>query len=245
MRKILRLAARTSAPAAAILLVASFGVIVRAKDKAQLNGHWNFNVTNSDDAQQKVDEAQQNSKIRSNPGIDDPSNGGGYPGTGGPYPGGGYPGGGIGRVGVGGIGSPYPGGGMGRGGRQSSRGDMVSSEDWERLAANPQYLSIEQHSDRIVVMDDAGHTQSFYTDGKKHDDKDADGRKVSTKASWEGDAFVAESKLSHSEKLTQTFRASQDGKQLYVTSRFEAPSLAGPLSIRRVYDLSKTATPAK
>ena len=63
--------------------------------------------------------------------------------------------------------------------------------------------------------------------------------KISTKASWEGSAFVAETKLPHSEKLTQTFRVSEDGKQLFVITQFEASSLNGPVSIRRVYDLPK------
>ena len=47
-----------------------------------------------------------------------------------------------------------------------------------------------------------------------------------------------------SEKLTQTFRVSEDGKQLFVITQFEAPALTGPLSIRRVYDLPKGATPS-
>ena len=111
------------------------------------------------------------------------------------------------------------------------------------LAANPKYLRIDQRSDHIVVSDDSDHAQTFYPDGKKHDDKDADGKKFSTKASWEGGALVAETKLPHSEKLTQTFRVSEDGKQLSVITRFEAPSLGGPVSIRRVYDVPKS--PAK
>ncbi|MGA3325023.1 MAG: hypothetical protein ABSF45_11170, partial [Terriglobia bacterium] len=82
----------------------------------------------------------------------------------------------------------------------------------------------------------------FYPDGKKHDEKDEDGRKYSTKSSWEGGAFIAETKLPHSEKLTQTFRVSEDGKQLFVTTRFEASALAGPVSIRRVYDVGKAPT---
>ena len=67
---------------------------------------------------------------------------------------------------------------MGRGGRQSAnRGDAeVSSEEWDRLAANPKYLHIDQRSDQIVVSNDSDHAQTFYPDGKKHDDKDA-GRK--------------------------------------------------------------------
>jgi hypothetical protein len=117
--------------------------------------------------------------------------------------------------------------------------ETVSSEDWDRVASNPKYLRIDQRSDQVVVTDDSDHAQTFYPDGKKHDDKDADGKKVSTKTSWEGSVLVAETKLPHGEKLTETFRMSDDSKQLYVISRFEAPGLAGPVSIRRVYDLAK------
>jgi hypothetical protein len=117
----------------------------------------------------------------------------------------------------------------------------VSSEDWDLLAANPKYLRVDQRSDQVVVTDDSDNAQTFYPDGKKHDDKDANGKKTSTKAEWQGDALVAEMKLSHSTKLTQSYRLSEDGKQLYVVSRLEDPSLQGPVSVRRVYDLSKAA----
>ena len=65
---------------------------------------------------------------------------------------------------------------MGHGGRQANRGDSVSSQEWDRLAANPKYLRIDQRSDQVVVIDDSDHAQTFYPDGKKHDDKDADGK---------------------------------------------------------------------
>jgi hypothetical protein len=133
------------------------------------------------------------------------------------------------------------GGGMGRGGRQANRPDSVSSEEWDRLAANPKYLRIDQRSDQIVVTDDNDHAQTFYPDGKRHDDKDEDGKKFSTKASWESGVFIAETKLSHSEKITQTFRVSEDGKQLFVVTRFDDPSLNAPVSIRRVYDMTKAS----
>ena len=248
MAKIFNVTAKATVPVAAFLLAASLVAVARADDKSQLTGHWNFNQDQSDDASQKVQDAQQNSKIQQST-----ASGGGYPGGGGGYPnsGGGYPGGGggMGRGGMGGMGGMGGigggGGGMGRGGRQSNRGgDAVSSEQWDRLAANPKFLRIDQRSDQIVVTDDDDHAQTFYPDGKKHDDKDAEGRKISTKASWEGSAFVAETKLPHSEKLTQTFRVSEDGKQLFVTTLFEASSLNGPVSIRRVYDTPKAAAPA-
>lgn len=224
-------------PALACLLAASTAGQARAADIGQLGGHWNFNQDQSDDAQQKVEEAQQNSRGRG------AQSGGTYPGGGGTYPGGGggMPGG-MGRVGIGGIGG-IGGGGMGRGGSQggANRGPAISSEEWDRLAENPKYLRIDQRSDQIVITTDTDQAQTFYPDGKKHDDKEPSGRKVSTKADWEGGSLVADTNLGHGEKLTQTFRVSEDGKQLFVTTRFEDSSLQGPLSIRRVYDLEKGA----
>jgi hypothetical protein len=224
MAKVFSFTAKAAVPIAACFLVAMLVVVARAQDKAQLTGHWNFNQDQSDDAQQKVHDAQQNSQ-----------RGGGYPGSGGGYPGGG---GGMGRGGMGGMGGM--GGGMGRGrGGMGNPGGGVSSQEWDRLAENPKFLRIDQRSDQFVVIDDSDRAQTFYPDGKKHNDKDADGNKISTKASWEGAAFIAETKLPHSEKLTQTFRLSEDGKQLHVIARFEASSRNVSVSIRRVYDMGK------
>jgi hypothetical protein len=90
-----------------------------------------------------------------------------------------------------------------------------------------------------VISDDSGYSLTYYADGKKHEEKDASGKKISTKSVWEGKSLVAESRLSPSEKLTESFRLSQDGSQLYVKTRFETSSLEEPLSIRRVYELGK------
>jgi hypothetical protein len=119
----------------------------------------------------------------------------------------------------------------------------VSSEDWDRLAETPKFLRVDQQSDKVVVTDDSDRAQTFYPDGKKHDDKDVNGKKVTTKTEWQGDMLVAETKLSHSSKLTQSFRLSEDGKQLYVTSRLENSSLRASVSVRRVYDLLGSTTP--
>jgi hypothetical protein len=236
MAKVFSFTAKAAVPIAACFLAALLVVVARAQDKAQLTGHWNFNKDQSDDAEQKVHDAQANSQRGANNGS-----GGGYPGSGGGYPGGG---GGMGRGGMGGIGGiggmGGMGGGMGRGRRgMGNPGGGVSSQELSRLAQNPKFLRIDQRSDQFVVIDDSDHAQTFYPDGKKHNDKDADGKKISTKASWEGGAFIAETKLSHSEKLTQTFRMSEDGKQLHVITRFEASSGNGSVSIRRVYDMGK------
>jgi hypothetical protein len=231
MARILGLALKSVVPAAAFFLATSLAGVARAADNhPKLGGHWQFNKDQSDDAQQKIDDARASSQRGSNSGGGYPAGGGGggYPGGGGGWPGGGvgWPGGGMGR------------GGMGRRGARPSGGESsVSSEDWERLAETPKFLRVDQRSDQVVVTDDEDHAQTFYSDGKKHDDKDANDKKVSTKTEWHGDTLVTETKLSHSTKLRQSFRVSEDGKQLYVISSLENSSLQNPISVRRVYDL--------
>jgi hypothetical protein len=235
--------------AACCTMVAMMGVS-KAADKQLFTGTWHFNQEQSDDSQQKVHDAQDSSTRRSNSGGGGGGNypgGGGYPGGGNPgggYPGGGYPGGGMGGgIGRGGMGGPGGGGmggpgGGGMGRRGGGQGSGVSSQTWDQLAADPKSLKIDQRDDQFVVIDDSEHSRTFYPDGKKHDDKDENGKKISTKSEWSGDTLTAETKLSRSGKLTETFRRSDDGKQMYVVTRFEDSSLAGPVSIRRVYDLS-------
>jgi len=130
------------------------------------------------------------------------------------------------------------GGGMGRrGGQPTGSGRGVSPEDWDRLAATPAFLVVDQKSNQVTVTDDANHTQTLQADGKKHDVKDESGKKLSTKTEWQDGALVSETKLNHSTKLTQSFRVSDDGKHLDVTSRLEDSSLQGPVTVHRVYDL--------
>jgi hypothetical protein len=234
MGRIFSFAVKSVVPAATFFLAASLAGVARAGDnQPKMSGRWEFNKEQSDDAQEKISDAQNSQRSSSN-------RGGGYPGGGG---GGGYPGGGGGWPGGGG-GWPGSRGGMGRRGGQSNRGGSnVSSEDWDRLAQNPKFLRVDQQSDKVVITDDSDRAQTFYPDGKKHDDKDVNGKKVTTKTEWQGDMLVAETKLSHSSKLTQSFRLSDDGKQLYVVSRLESPSLQAPVSVRRVYDLLGSKTP--
>lgn len=211
----------------------------RAADKTRLSGYWNYNAAQSDDSQRKVEEAQidsQSSVTDARGGSADPTAGTAGPGGGDGGPtGGGYPniGGMGGRGGMGGM------GGMGRGARQGTRGNEISSEQWDRITANPKYLHIDQDSGKFVVSNDSDESETFYPDSKKHDDKDFAGKKISTKARWDKDDFVAETKLNHVQKMTESYRLSDDGKQLTVTSEFEDPSLSHPVAIRRVYNAGK------
>ena len=141
-------------------------------------------------------------------------------------------GGGMGRGGMGG-------GGMGRPGGMGNPGGGVSGQEWNQLATNPKSLTISQRDDQIVISD-SEHTRTLYPDGKKHEEKDENGKKISTKTEWQGDELIAETKM-HSGKLTETYQVSSDGKQLIVVSRYDNSSLSGPLSIRRVYDMENAA----
>ena len=87
MRKTNNLALFCLISAAAILLAISLPRVARAGDsQPKLSGRWQFNKDQSDDAQQKITDAQSRQSTSAN-------SGGGYPGGG---TGGGYPGGGTG-----------------------------------------------------------------------------------------------------------------------------------------------------
>lgn len=108
--------------------------------------------------------------------------------------------------------------------------------DWEALAADSKMLRIEQKEEQISITDDSGNTKTLFPDGKKHKAQGSGDKTTAIKTHWEGERLVAESKMGHSGKLTETYELSPDGKQLYVISRLDNSQLATPLTIRRVYD---------
>ncbi|HEV2425295.1 MAG TPA: hypothetical protein VGZ29_10755 [Terriglobia bacterium] len=235
---------RTRALVVGSALAAAFAFgaqISLAQSKPDFAGNWNFNKDQSDDASQKIHEAEAQARSQRGgyPGGRYPGGGvpgGGYPGGG--YPGGGYPGGGGigfpgGRVGMGGMGP-----GMGRGRPRGGAPEAgMSSADTEQMAETPKTLQIDQEEKKITITDDNGGVTNLYPDGKKHKEKDSTGQSNTIKTHWDGDRLVSESKL-HSGKLTQTYALSPDGKQLDVLSTLDA-GRNGSLAIRRVYDSAK------
>lgn len=231
----------TSVLLLAAALVAGLATLARislAEEKPHLAGKWNFNQGQSDDASQKVHDAELSIKDQGS-GYPGGSQGGGYP-SGGGYPGGGgigFPGG---RGGIGGIG----GGGMGRGGRRgaASQAAPPSNQDLEQLTPNPKTLWVEQDAKQITITNDAGQIRNLYPDKKKHKETDANGEPTTIKTHWDGGRLIAESKLGHSGKLAETYELSQDGKQLYVITQLDNSRLSTPLVIRRVYDRAAEST---
>ena len=254
-------------PKTAILVVCvlsmCLAVQAAADKKPRLCGRWNFNPAVSDDSNEKMSEAQKGGDHQGTIGSY-PASPGPYPGT---YPGVGVDrpigdsGGvrvgdpdGMGRgpdgapIGGAGGGINYPRGNSGDPGTPGKSGgstEQGSSETagaypkWSWLTQNPKFLQIDQEGKQLVITDDTGHARTYYPDGKKHDGTDARGNKTSTKARWEGNSLVAETKIANSGTLTESFRPGADGDQIYIKTRFESPSLRAPFSIRRVYDLAK------
>ena len=202
--------------------------VSQAADAGRLTGTWNFNSNQSDNADEKIQQAEQNSRVGQTRG-----------GGGGGYPGGGYPGSGgmgvpMGRggIGIGGIGR----GGMGRRASGPSQAKGLSGADLENIAKDSKRLTIRRDDEKISVVNDAGDFKDLYPDDKKHKEKDASGQTTELKTHWDGQRLLVESKLKHAGKLTETYEISPDGKQLYVTEQLDNSSLPAPLIIRRVYD---------
>jgi len=132
---------------------------------------------------------------------------------------------------------------MGRGSHSGGpQGGGMAAADWEELAADAKMLKIEQKEEQISITDDNANTKTLYPDGKKHKEQGSGGKTTAITTHWDGQRLVAESKMGHSGKLTETYELSPDGKQLYVISRLDSSQLTAPLTIRRVYD-SGTANP--
>lgn len=210
-----RFATKSGLLITAFVVALSAGFVANAQQKVELTGHWAFNKSMSDDAARKIQAAKKQAEAAS----------------GGPLA--------IGSMGGNHVSST--GGGMGAGGDSWDGPAPPNFKDkvWIHLGENPKFLQIDQTSDKISVSSDSGYTQVFYPDGEKHEEKNQDGKKVTVNAKWQGENLIAETKVSHTKKLTQTFTVLSAGGRLLVTTRFDIDSLPDPVIIRRAYDLAK------
>ena len=183
-------------------------------------GFWKLNSDNSDDPQQKLEEARQTR-----------AGSGGGPGSG--------PSGGGGPVGIGFP--PYPGGGpngpngpYGGGGRGMSDGGETTEEMREII--RPDYSqTIELKDTEVDSTDEHENKLVFYTDGRKiQRSKDDSLKQVS--AHWNGSQLVTDEKGPRGRKMSRTLELSSDGKQLYETWHIENGKSGSVIVIRYVYD---------
>lgn len=102
----------------------------------------------------------------------------------------------------------------------------------EGKAAPMEDITVTQSAVEVAVADKAGHTRSFYPNGRTYK---ADEGASTVKTAWKDGALVFEKKNARGWKLTETVRLTPDGAQLRYDSRFEGGGRP-TVVIKRVYD---------
>ena len=201
---------------AVILLIALIGLSLSAEGRAQLPatdaagsivGAWTLNKDLSDQRQDRETDREGRQGNRRGGGV-------------------GRGGGGFGRGGFG------RGGGGDRGGGATSQEDMARMRDAMRDIMNPpDRLTITQ-SERMVIMTTGdGRTTRLSTDGKAIRD---DSTKIERKTKWDGGKLVSEISHLGPGKITETYLADPEHRQMRVTVQVE--NERRPMTVNRVYD---------
>jgi hypothetical protein len=141
-------------------------------------------------------------------------------------------GGGGGRRG--GYGGGYGGGRYGGG----SGGSTMSSEDRERMRDAireimnpPERLTITQTESMVIITSADGHVDRLSPNGQKIKDESTG---IERKTKWDGDKLVCEISGAGRRKITQTYSADPEHKQLHVAVQMDTPGQ--PTKITYVYD---------
>jgi hypothetical protein len=206
--------------------------------KENLVGAWKINPDESDDARQKINQAEnKNSGGGSGGGNNPNSTGGGNS----PYPGNG----GNGPYGRPGSNSPYPGngggnsGGNGPYGRRSGTTNGTTYEDRQQLQdliEPATSLAFTQKEGEVDVTDDQGRKRIYLTDSRRPQ-KSKDENYHEAAAHWEGARLIVEEKGPHGGRITRTYELSPDGKQLDESVRLDSAHL-GLITVRYVFDVA-------
>jgi hypothetical protein len=182
-----------------------------------LSGRWRFNAAQSDDARQKMRDAQGQRG-----GFGGGGGGGRWGGRGG--------GGGGGGFGGGGFGGRRGGGRMGGG--DGERPDSDSRENMRSVFEPPQEMTVTQTETEIAVMEKDGRLRTLHPDGKKYK---SDSSKTEVKTWWDKGRLMVESKPDRGPKLTETFALAADRSRLDVSVLIEG-RYGDPVTVHRVYD---------
>jgi len=131
------------------------------------------------------------------------------------------------------------GGGMGGHG-MGSGGTSMDPEQAARMrealhdiVVPPDSLTIVQTDSTVVLTAPDGRTTRLSTDGKKVTDENT---KLERKTKWDGGKLVSEISGARSGKITQTFVADPDTRQLRMTVVMETRDSKEPRSMTYVYD---------
>ncbi len=187
-----------------------------------LSGRWVFNREASDDAREKMREAQEKGG----------GSGGGRPPGGGPGGGGmGGPGGGMGGSGGGGGGrmGPPPGMGGGDNPREAMKAIFEPADE----------LAIAQTGTEIGVDEKYGRTRRLHPDGKKYK---TDNGASEIKTSWKEGRLLVETKQARGGGVVETWELVPDGSRLIVNVKMQG-GFGPSVELKRIYDRAKDETP--
>jgi hypothetical protein len=207
-----------------------------------LHGTWVIDLDRSDNAQQKIQQARENSASDATAG----GSGSGGPGGGGPGgggPGGGGPGGG--GPGGGGPGGGGPGGGRSgttsRGGnsqggsdRPQGRGGQQESPQLARLARAAEQLVITGDESELQITEDDGTPGIIRIQGSEAPKGGTTG--LLGTARWKGKKLVSVAPSRGSTKITETYALGKGGSSLTIITKVSGDGTEIPnVKIRRIY----------
>jgi hypothetical protein len=144
---------------------------------------------------------------------------------------GGHGGKGMGHGGMGGHG--MIGGGGGGGASMDPEQAARMREAMHDIIVPPDSLTIVQTDSTIVLTSPDGRTTRLSPDGKKVTDENT---RIERKTKWDGGKLVSEISGARSGRITQTFVANPETRQLRLTVVMETRDSKEPRSMTYVYD---------
>jgi len=120
--------------------------------------------------------------------------------------------------------------GMGSGGRDGMQ------ERFKAMNERIQSIEIAHQDPQLDLRFADGRERTIYTDGRAIED-DFEGGIFEAKGKWKGGSrVVVKAESTYGGKITETYELSEDGQQLYVTTKMEGDGRRPSITFRRVYD---------
>lgn len=99
----------------------------------------------------------------------------------------------------------------------------------------PEEVRIEQSVKELVLDDGGPRLRIYYLDGQKHERQMPNGTRLETTVTRNGREVEVFQKTSDGAKIYESYRLSDDGRQMTLIVRLEDKQLKEPLVIRSVY----------
>ncbi len=140
-----------------------------------------------------------------------------------------------------GAGAGMGGAAFGPSGRPRPAGSLGEPFDSDVRRALRDLLEVARRFDiavaaaQVTFTDDLSRVFTFATDGRREKQR-AGGTEYDVRTTWDGPVLMQEISAYREFKMTQAFRLSEDGRQLFVWLTVDKPALVPPVrQLRRVY----------